>query len=246
LLDKVLATGEPYIGSGTQLKLQRSPGGPLEDAVVDFIYQPVLDRTGAVDGIFVLVTDVTARSRAEAALRLTNWQLDEERARLASLVQAEQRAQAALRKFNETLEANVKMRTAELTKILAAQSTVADRLRATFETSLIYQGYLDVDGTLLDANRASLDGIGARLHELVGDKFWDTPWFTATDGLPDLVKEGVQRAARGEATQAVVEVNLPNGRRRFELSLRPAYNGKREVIGIVPQAVDITDRSGSA
>ena len=67
---------------------------------------------GQVDGIFVLVTDVTDRARAENALRMSNWQLAEERARLAATVEAEKRAQAALRRFNETLEAHVKRGTA--------------------------------------------------------------------------------------------------------------------------------------
>ena len=39
-----------------------------------------------------------------------------------------------------------------------------------------------------------------------------------------------------------LEVNLPIGTRRFDYSLRPVFNGRGEVIGVVPEAVDITDR----
>ena len=108
LLDEVYRTGKPYLAASASVKLQRAPGQPREERVLDFIYQPVVDAAGQVDGIFVLVTDVTDRARAENALRLSNWQLAEERARLAATVEAEQRAQAALRRFNETLEAHVK------------------------------------------------------------------------------------------------------------------------------------------
>jgi PAS domain-containing protein len=219
-----------------------APGQPAGEYVLDFIYQPTRDDAGQVDGIFVLVTDVTDRARAEAALRLSNWQLGEERARLAATIEAERRAQTALRRFNDTLEAHVKHRTAQLERALAAQSAIADRLRATFQTQLIYQGFLNKDGKLLDSNGASLAGIQAKLEDVVGRAFWETPWFTGTPGLPELVREAITAAAKGNAVQRRIELDLPNGRRQFDFSLRPVLNRQGEVIGIVPEAVDITGR----
>lgn len=242
LLDQVYRSGEAYLGAGRTVKLQRVAGAPPEEHVVDFIYQPMRDAFGSVDSIFVLVTEVTDRARAEAALRLSNWQLGEERARLASMVEAERRAQAALRRFNDTLEAHVKTRTAELERTLAAQSAIAGRLRASFESSLSYQGFMDLDGTLLEANAASLAGIKAQLADVVGRPFWETAWFTGTPGLPQVAREAVARAARGEAVRQVIEIELPAGRRTFDFSLRPVRNVRGELIGIVPEGVDITAR----
>lgn len=122
LLDGVYRSGEPYVGAGMTVKLQRSAAGSAEERVVDFIIQPMRDELGRIDGIFVLVTDVTDRARAEAQLRLTNWQLGEERARLASTVEAEQRARMALRRLTETLEAQVAARTAEAARNLLRPS----------------------------------------------------------------------------------------------------------------------------
>jgi PAS domain S-box-containing protein len=240
LLDEVYRSGEPYLGAGRTVNLQRAVGAPAEERVLDFIYQPMRDAAGSVDSIFVLVTDVTERARAEAALRVSNWQLGEERARLAATVEAERRAQAALRRFNETLEAHVQMRTAQLERTLAAQSATADRLRASFESSLFFQGYMTVDGTLLEANSASLAGIAAKLNDVVGRPFWETPWFTASPGLPERIREAVAVAAGGREVREVLEVELPNGRRTFDFSLRPVRNGRGEVVGIVPEGVDIT------
>jgi len=242
LLDQVYRSGEPYVGNGISLKLLRQPAQGPEDRVVDFVYQPMRDTAGQVDGIFVLATDVTDRARAEAALRISNWQLGEERARLAALVDAEQRAQNALRRFNDTLEAHVRQRTAELSRALAAQSAVADRLRATFQTHLIYQGFMDTKGILLDANATSLAGIQRQLHEVVGKPFWETPWFSDTPGLVESMREAVAIAAGGQTVAQPLEVNLPIGRRSFDFSLRPVINARGEVIGIVPEAVDVTDR----
>ena len=245
VLDGVLRTGEAYVASSTAVKLQRSPGRPVEDRILDFIFQPVRDVGGAVDGILILVTDVTDRARAESALRLSNWQLGEERARLATLVEAEQRAQQALRRFNETLEAHVKQRTTELTRALQLQQAVTDRLRATFETSLIFQGFLEVDGTLRDTNPASLAAVGCTLQDVAGRPFWDTPWFTGTPGLPERIRQAVGIAARGEVFRTSMRLNLLDGECSFDVSLRPAFNGQGEVIGIVPEAVETTERDAA-
>lgn len=245
LLDGVYRDGTPYVASSTSIQLQTTREGPMEERVVDFIYQPVRDAGHAVDGIFVLVTDVTERARAEAALRLSNWQLGEERARLAALIEAEQRAQQALRRFTDTLEAAVKQRTAELTRALDKQNAVADRLRVMFETSLLFQGYLDAEGVVRDANPTSLAAIGRTPADVLGQPFWETPWFTATPGLPEVVRAAVDSARAGVAQRRVLTVHLPIGRRRFDFSLRPVFNARREVIGMVPEAVDVTDSIAS-
>jgi PAS domain S-box-containing protein len=239
LLDGVFTSGRPYIGRSITVKLAQRPGQAPSDRVLDFIYQPVRDGGGEITGIFVLVNDVTERAQAESALRLSNWQLGEERARLGALVEAEQRAQTALRRFNDTLEAQVRQRTQALTRALEAQNEAAARLRATFHTGLIYQGFLDVDGVLLDANPTSLAGIGRSLEEVVGRPFWETPWFTATPGLPEAVREAVTTARRGEAVTRVFEVNLPTRRQTFEFHLRPAFDAQGRVIGLVPEALEI-------
>jgi PAS domain S-box-containing protein len=233
ILDRVLRSGEPYLAAGTTVKL-RSAQGAMEDRVQDFIYQPMRDARGDADGILVLVTDVTERARAESALRLTNWQLGEERARLAALIEAEKRAQQALRRFNEALEGHVKNRTSELTRALQAQGAVADRLRAAFATDLIFQGFMDADGTLRDANPLSLAAIRCQLADVVGRPFWETPWFAATPGAPEQVRAAVDSARTGRTERSMLTLKLPGGERSFQFSLRPVFNGHQQVVGLVP------------
>ncbi|MEI8151021.1 MAG: PAS domain-containing protein [Hyphomicrobiales bacterium] len=145
------------------------------------------------------------------------------------------RAEAALRTLNASLEAQVTDRTAELRANI-------NRLRTTFETSYIYQGYMTRDGMLLDANTASLAGIQAKLEDVVGKPFWDTPWFSATPGMPEQVRRAVELAAAGETFQTSMVIKLPTGERAFDFALRPVKNDRGEVIAIVPEAVETTGR----
>ena len=52
-----------------RVMLQRRPGVEPEERFLDFVYQPILDKAGEVDGIFVQGHDVTEQKRAELAIR---------------------------------------------------------------------------------------------------------------------------------------------------------------------------------
>lgn len=69
LLDRVHATGQPFVGRSIRVLLEREPGEPSEERYVDFVYQPIIGPGGATSGIFVQGHDVTEQKRAEEALR---------------------------------------------------------------------------------------------------------------------------------------------------------------------------------
>jgi PAS domain S-box-containing protein len=75
LLDKVYESGTAYAGMGMKLQLALTPVGPLADRYVDFVYQPIKDAQGAVNGIFVTGVDSTERNAADLALRTSEEQL---------------------------------------------------------------------------------------------------------------------------------------------------------------------------
>jgi PAS domain S-box-containing protein len=75
LLDRVYRSGEPYVGHSIPVRLQRNPQTPAETSLLDFVYQPIRDSGGNVNGIFVEATDVTQRVRMETALRASEERL---------------------------------------------------------------------------------------------------------------------------------------------------------------------------
>ncbi|RKH22809.1 response regulator [Corallococcus praedator] len=101
LLDGVFTSAEPFVGHGMRVMLQRVPGGPLEEAFVDLVYQPIVEADGRVSGIFVQGHDMTAQKRAEDELARHRDHLEElvrERTRELEQSEAERRqTEAALR-----------------------------------------------------------------------------------------------------------------------------------------------------
>lgn len=83
LLDQVYTSGQPFVGHAVPLRVQREPGGPLEECYLDFVYQPIRDQYGKVTGIFLEGSDVTVRKRIEDELREANRQKDDFLAMLA-------------------------------------------------------------------------------------------------------------------------------------------------------------------
>jgi PAS domain-containing protein len=67
ILDEAYKSGQAFSGAGKTFLLQETPGGPLVERFLDFVYQPIRDSTGKVSGIFVEGIDMTHR-RLQPAL----------------------------------------------------------------------------------------------------------------------------------------------------------------------------------
>ncbi|MEP7457698.1 PAS domain-containing protein, partial [Phyllobacterium sp. SB3] len=76
LLDRVYSSGQPFIGRGVNMSIQRVPGGLFESVYLNFVYQPIFDDHGRVSGIFVDGSDVTDLKNAEIALHRKELQLE--------------------------------------------------------------------------------------------------------------------------------------------------------------------------
>lgn len=64
LLDRVYATGKRHVATEVPIRLRRGADRPEEERFVTFVYQPITDVQGAITGIFVEGSDVTAAVRA--------------------------------------------------------------------------------------------------------------------------------------------------------------------------------------
>ena len=74
LLDRVYQSGEAHSGTEAKVRLKRGLGGQLEDAYFNFLYKPLRDVFGKVEGIFVHAVDVTPQVRARRAVEESEHQ----------------------------------------------------------------------------------------------------------------------------------------------------------------------------
>ena len=144
-------------------------------------------------------------------------------------------AENDLRRLNETLELRISERTAQL------ESNEA-QMRAIFETSHQYQALLNLHGDVLYANKTALAGIRADAADVIGRPFWETPWFSATNGMRDAVRNAFIAVMSGQEVRTEMLLHLPIGDRYFDFEMRPLRDQHGTVIGAVPEAVDITER----
>ena len=150
-------------------------------------------------------------------------------------VTAAKQAEQDLRQLNEILELRITERTAQL------ESSEA-QMRAILETSHQYQGLLNQHGDVLYANKTALAGIRCEARDVLGTPFWDTPWFTGTEGMREVVRDGFTAVMRGEEIQIEMRLCLPVGERYFDFAMRPLRDQHGAIIGAVPDAVDVTER----
>ena len=68
ILDNVYRTGEPYVAQEAPYQLDRRNDGCVEDAFINFVFQPSFAPDGAVDGVLVYGFEVTAEVLARRKL----------------------------------------------------------------------------------------------------------------------------------------------------------------------------------
>ena len=148
---------------------------------------------------------------------------------------ARARAETALRAANASLEQQVAERTAA---VLASQA----RVRAVFATSYTLQAVLAPDGTILDANPALLEVVGQSRPEVLGLAFPSCAWFSGTQDMQATICGAVARAAGGEAVRREIACHVPAGLRTYDFSARPVRDDSSAVVGVLAEALDISER----
>ena len=208
LLDQVYSTGERFVAHAIPIRIE-PPDAPPEERVLNFIYQPIIDEAGQVTGIFVEGHDVTEQQRAQEALR---------------------KSETALRDLNETLEAQVEERTAELRlhrDIVQSDRSLIVGFDQGYRVTVFNQAHGDEFFRVL--------GHQAQLGEVLPDLF-----------PPDqaaVLRGFLDRALAGESFTVVEEFGNPERAKPcFEITYCPLKDETGQIIGAFHHARDISDR----
>ena len=102
---------------------------------------------------------------------------------------------------------------------------------------------LDAKGTLLEVNRAALEGAGLKLSDVEGKPFWECYWWAVSKEIQNDLKKAIARAAQGEFVRYEVEIyGRACGQETIviDFSMIPVRDESGLVRFIVPEGRDIS------
>ncbi|WP_226416845.1 ATP-binding protein [Dechloromonas denitrificans] len=108
-----------------------------------------------------------------------------------------------------------------------------------------FLGLLDVDGTVLEINRAALEGAGICLADVIGKPFWEARWWALSEDARNRVRSMVEQARRGEFVRCDIEIfgDLQGKKTIFvDFSLTPIRDDEGRVAFLLPEGRNITEK----
>lgn len=128
-------------------------------------------------------------------------------------------------------------------RLLAEAADANAKFRAFFEQGALFAGIMRPDGTLVEANRLSLEACGYTREQVLGRPFWDGPWWTPSPTAVEQIKEACRHATAGETYRAEMPYYLADGTQRWvDFILLPVKDEAGQVMFLTPTGTDITDQ----
>jgi PAS domain S-box-containing protein len=127
-------------------------------------------------------------------------------------------------------------------KALAAAEANA-KFRTFFEQGSYFAAVMMLDGTVIEANRRSLDACGFTREQIIGRKFWECGWWNRSEELAEMVRHGARLAAAGQLFRRETVYFVADGSQRaLDLVIAPVTDDTGQVLFIAPTGIDITER----
>jgi PAS domain S-box-containing protein len=127
-------------------------------------------------------------------------------------------------------------------KVASTLEESEKRLRAAFSQTYSVLLLLRPDGTVVEANRAALEGMGFTRDQVIGRKCWE-PWWSTLPNEVETLKASVARAAQGEVVREECSYCTSSGTVRFaDRTLAPVRDENGAVVLIVASGLDITEQ----
>ncbi|MDB5640685.1 MAG: domain S-box protein [Hyphomicrobiales bacterium] len=131
---------------------------------------------------------------------------------------------------------------------LAQPGAVASErmLREVLDNLFAFVGVLDLQGRVVEANRAPLEAAGITRSDVIGQYFWDCPWWSWSKDVQERLRQTVARAAEGETLRYDASMGLPAGARiTLDFQMAPLRGEDGTVVRLVASGTDITWRKNA-
>lgn len=117
------------------------------------------------------------------------------------------------------------------------------RFRAIFDSSFQLTKLLTPDGIVLEVNETALEFTGMRSQNIVGYPIWEQPIWQQSPTAKEQLKEGITKAAGGEFFRSELDLLGNSGKVvTVDFSLKPVKNDTGQVLLLIAEARDISDR----
>jgi PAS domain S-box-containing protein len=131
-------------------------------------------------------------------------------------------------------------------QLRAQAEAIGAKFRAFFDQGALFAGIMELDGTIIEANRLSWEGCGYTKDQVVGRMFCHGPWWLPSQTLSRRIREATRRACGGETVRAELPYYVADGSQRVvDLTILPIRNEAGTVVLLAPTGTDITDRKAA-
>jgi len=144
-----------------------------------------------------------------------------------------------------TNSASMRVRSVELRKDDLVQTQREKLAKIILDDMYQFVALLDAEGTLLEVNRAALEGAGIRLEDIQGKPFWEARWWQVSEESVRRQKEACARAAQGEFVRYDAEIFGSHGGDEtitIDYSLIPVTDATGRVVFLLPEGRNITEK----
>ena len=213
--------GLGFIVWGSSLILTFIPDRPPEINTINILIQTFA---------FILILLGFFKSLGEERSRIT--ELSEKNLMLESEISDRKKAEEIARVQMQKLEENQ-----HLLQLSEA------KFRTILNHSYEYIALVNTDGTVMEVNQSALQYSGFSKSDVVNRPLWDTPWSTHSSDLQERLRGAVRKAASGETVRFEATHSAADGHLRYiDLSIKPVYDESGNVLSLITEARDITER----
>jgi diguanylate cyclase (GGDEF)-like protein/PAS domain S-box-containing protein len=134
----------------------------------------------------------------------------------------------------------------DVTKRVVAELALREsqqRFQAIFNQMYQFIGLLTPDGTVLEANETALAFGGFGREAVVGRPFWEAGWWQLSTAIQVQLRGAIAAASQGEFVRYEVQMQGGDGQViTIDFSLRPVFDAQGQVVLVIPEGRDITER----
>ncbi|PSQ64747.1 MAG: hypothetical protein BRD25_03200 [Bacteroidetes bacterium QH_1_61_8] len=116
------------------------------------------------------------------------------------------------------------------------------RYAVAFNRTHQFSGLMNPDGTLVEVNDRALRFGGLGRRDVVGKPLWETYWTQTGEASTKRLQEAIQRAAEGEFVRYERKIRGESETRIVDFSIHPIADKEDEVVALVGEGRDITER----